>query len=113
MRLHERRPYDREPPTKRTFESDAETLVATKGGDGLGSREDLVEICSRIRCPVLVLHGDEDRIRPHAHGAELTELTGGRFVTLEGSGHCPHVRDPVKVNLLIRDFVESLERRSS
>jgi pimeloyl-ACP methyl ester carboxylesterase len=94
------------------LDTGAETLVATKGAEGLGSREDLVEICSRIRCPVLVLHGDEDRIRPHAHGAELTELTGGRLVTLEGSGHFPHARDPVKVNLLIREFVESLGRRT-
>ena len=29
---------------------------------------------------------------------------------LTGSGHSPHARDPVKVNLLIREFVESLER---
>jgi pimeloyl-ACP methyl ester carboxylesterase len=94
------------------LDTGAETLVATKGAEGLGSREELVEICSRIRCPVLVLHGDEDRIRPHAHGAELTELTGGRLVTLEGSGHFPHARDPVKVNLLIREFVESLGRRT-
>ena len=71
----------------------------------------MAEVCSRVRCPVLVLHGDEDRIRPHAHGAALAELTGGTLVTLEGSGHCPHARDPVKVNLEIRDFVESLERR--
>ena len=27
-------------------------------------------------------------------------------MTLEGSGHVPHARDPVKVNLLLRDFVE-------
>jgi predicted glycosyltransferase len=27
-------------------------------------------------------------------------------VTLEGSGHSPHARDPVKVNLLLRDFVQ-------
>ena len=35
----------------------------------------------------------------------LAEQTGGSLVTLEGSGHGPHVRDPVKVNLLLRDFV--------
>ena len=29
-----------------------------------------------------------------------------RFVSLEGSGHCPHARDPVKVNLLLRDFLQ-------
>ena len=60
---------------------------------------------------MLVLHGDEDAIRPHAQGAALAEVTGGKLVTLEGCGHCPQARHPVKVNLLIRDFVESLERR--
>ncbi len=27
------------------------------------------------------------------------------LVTLEGSGHAPHLRDPVKVNLLLHDFI--------
>jgi pimeloyl-ACP methyl ester carboxylesterase len=85
-----------------------ETLLASEGGAGLGSRENVLDICKRIRCPVLVIHGDEDRIRPHAHGAELAEHTGGRLVTLAGSGHIPHARDPVKVNLLLRDFLESV-----
>ena len=38
----------------------------------------------------------------------LREQTGGRLVVLEGSGHAPHIRDPVKVNLLIREFLDSL-----
>ena len=55
-----------------------------------------------------MIHGDEDAIRPHAQGAALAEVTGGRLVTLAGSGHLPQARDPVRVNLLIREFVESL-----
>ena len=31
------------------------------------------------------------------------------MVTLEGSGHFPHVRDPVKMNLLLREFVKPAE----
>ena len=45
------------------------------------------------------------RSRPHTRGAAFAEQTGGELVVLEGSGHAPHVRDPVKVNLLLRDFV--------
>ena len=52
-----------------------------------------------------MIHGDGDRIRPHALGAALAAATGGELVTLEGSGHLPQARDPVKVNLLLRDFV--------
>jgi pimeloyl-ACP methyl ester carboxylesterase len=74
---------------------------------------DFGELCERVRCPVLVMHGDEDALHPHARGVALAEATGGQLVTLAGSGHLPQARDPVKVNLLIRDFVESLERRTS
>ena len=33
-------------------------------------------------------------------------------MTIEGGGHFPHARDPVKVNLLIRDFVVSAAGRA-
>jgi pimeloyl-ACP methyl ester carboxylesterase len=53
-----------------------------------------------------VIHGAEDRIAAHAAGEEAARLTGGALATLAGSGHIPNVRDPVKVNLLLHDFVE-------
>jgi pimeloyl-ACP methyl ester carboxylesterase len=90
------------------LDTNAETLLASEGGAGLGSRENVLEICEQVRCPVLVIHGEDDRIRPVAHGAELARLTGGAFVGLAGGGHIPHARHPVKMNLLIREFVESV-----
>jgi pimeloyl-ACP methyl ester carboxylesterase len=94
------------------LETDAETLLAAT--DGLHLGDPFEESCAGVRCPVLVIHGDEDLIRPHAQGAALAEATGGALVTLEGSGHAPHMRDPVRVNLLLRDFLggdEAPERR--
>jgi pimeloyl-ACP methyl ester carboxylesterase len=85
-----------------------ETLIATEEGLLLCGLERFRHLCARVRCPVLVVHGDQDAIRPHAQGAALAEAIGGRLVTLAGSGHLPHARDPVKVNLLLREFVESL-----
>jgi pimeloyl-ACP methyl ester carboxylesterase/predicted glycosyltransferase len=85
------------------LETDGETLLALSTGRFL-DREVILDLCSRIRCPVLVIHGAEDAISPPARGAALAEATGGSFVTIEGGGHFPHARDPVKVNLLIRDF---------
>ncbi|UOY02342.1 alpha/beta hydrolase [Blastococcus sp. PRF04-17] len=63
-------------------------------------------LCARVRCPVTVVHGTDDRIRPHAIGERLAESTGGSLVLLEGGGHGPHARDPVRINHLIREFVD-------
>jgi predicted glycosyltransferase len=63
---------------------------------------------------MLVVHGTEDAVRPHGSGARLAELADSRLVSLEGSGHNPLARDPVKMNLLLRDFVEpSVDRPRS
>jgi pimeloyl-ACP methyl ester carboxylesterase/predicted glycosyltransferase len=85
------------------LETTAETLVATCLGDEIGE-ETARELCSRVRCPVLVIQGTTDAITGPAMGVALAEATRGDLVLLEGSGHGPHVRDPVKVNLLLRDF---------
>jgi hypothetical protein len=37
---------------------------------GLCRTKRFIEACIRVRCPVLVIHGDADRIRPH-HRARL------------------------------------------
>jgi pimeloyl-ACP methyl ester carboxylesterase/predicted glycosyltransferase len=92
------------------LETDPETLIATRlgssaHGEPFSDPERAAELATRLQCPVLVVHGNEDAIRPLANGAKLAELAGGELVTIEGSGHAPHVRDPVKVNLLLRDVV--------
>ncbi|HJU00918.1 MAG TPA: alpha/beta hydrolase, partial [Actinomycetes bacterium] len=61
-------------------------------------------LCRRIHCPVLVINGTDDQQDDPALGAALAAELGGRLVQLEGSGHAPHVRDPVKVNELVASF---------
>jgi pimeloyl-ACP methyl ester carboxylesterase/predicted glycosyltransferase len=93
------------------LETDAETLVTLSSGRSTDESA-MRDLCGRVRCPVLVIHGDEDAISPHRRGEELARATAGELVTLEGAGHFPHARDPVKVNLLLRDFVAPPPRPS-
>ncbi|MDX6675153.1 MAG: hypothetical protein QOH11_2571 [Solirubrobacteraceae bacterium] len=88
------------------LETDAETLVATQLAPRFPDEDTVRELTAQTRWPVLVVHGREDAVRPHDSGAALAEMTGGAMVTLEGSGHNPPARDPVKVNVLLRDFVD-------
>jgi pimeloyl-ACP methyl ester carboxylesterase/predicted glycosyltransferase len=85
------------------LDTTGETLVHTHGGL---EPDEVRELARRVRCPVLVIHGEHDAINSVTRGIALAEHTGGRLVLLEGSSHAPHIRDPVKVNLLLRDFVK-------
>jgi pimeloyl-ACP methyl ester carboxylesterase/predicted glycosyltransferase len=72
------------------------------------SEEDARALCSRVRCPVLVVHGDLDGCQTRDRASAVAELTGGVLVTMEGTGHFPQARQPVKVNGLMREFAESI-----
>jgi pimeloyl-ACP methyl ester carboxylesterase len=89
------------------LEGGSDCLVASEDGDGLG--DDTAGIAAALTCPLLVIHGDEDAIVPHAAGAELARLAGGSLATVAGGGHCLQSREPVLVNRLLRAFLASLE----
>jgi pimeloyl-ACP methyl ester carboxylesterase len=52
-----------------------------------------------------VITGSLDQCQNPLRGPIVAELTGGDLVIIEGAGHLPQARDPVKVNLLLRDFL--------
>jgi pimeloyl-ACP methyl ester carboxylesterase len=86
------------------LETTPEVLIAIERAATLDLAQ-TVELAKHLSCPVLVIHGDEDEIVLHDNGAALAELTGGRLLTMVGSGHAPHARDPVAVNLAVREFL--------
>jgi pimeloyl-ACP methyl ester carboxylesterase/predicted glycosyltransferase len=63
------------------------------------------EMYRKIRCPLLLIHGDDDRIQPHDRAALVAEITGAELVTCAGAGHNPLGRIPAKCNVLITDFL--------
>jgi pimeloyl-ACP methyl ester carboxylesterase/predicted glycosyltransferase len=87
------------------FDTSGETLVATYLTEADLDADATLDLARRITCPVLVIQGSEDAITGPGRGIALADATGGRLAMLEGSGHIPSVRDPVKVDLLLRDFV--------
>jgi pimeloyl-ACP methyl ester carboxylesterase len=90
-------------------DTDAETLIAAEVAALDEART--TRLCAAVRCPVLVVHGDQDAIVPHAAGqpgSRAAELTGGRLLTFEGCGHGIPARDPVRLNLALREFVGTL-----
>ena len=86
-----------------------ETLADTTAGRlGLHGAETtpLEPLCAEVTCPVLVVHGTEDHVRPAAIARRLADLTGGDLVLLEGVGHGPPGREPVRLNHLVKEFAD-------
>lgn len=83
----------------------ADTGAGMLGLDGAVC-EAIGPFAQAVRCPVLVVHGSEDRITPLTFAERFAEQSRAELVVLDGAGHGPPARDPVKVNHLIRDFVE-------
>jgi pimeloyl-ACP methyl ester carboxylesterase/predicted glycosyltransferase len=92
------------------LETSPETLADTRRGAVLEARDGISEVLAAVQCPCLVIQGTDDAIVGPDAGRKLAEALGGRarLVELAGCGHAPHTRDPVKVNLLIREFVAAL-----
>jgi pimeloyl-ACP methyl ester carboxylesterase/predicted glycosyltransferase len=90
------------------MDTDGETLVATNDAPDDEPRT-VEELCALVRCPVVVVHGTDDNVIPHANGARLAALTDGRLETLEDVGHLPQARHPVVINHLVHEFATALE----
>jgi pimeloyl-ACP methyl ester carboxylesterase/predicted glycosyltransferase len=88
------------------LDSDGETLSATAYGGVHSDRRALRKLARGLSCPVLVIHGDKDKITPPRDGRALTDLSKGRLEVVPGAGHFPHARKSVQVNLALRDFAE-------
>ncbi|HZP38426.1 MAG TPA: alpha/beta fold hydrolase [Methylomirabilota bacterium] len=87
------------------LEVDPETLIATVQEWRTGHT--LAELLPRVSAPTLILHGTDDHVRAFALAERAhAAIKGSRLVALEGSGHCPQLRDPVRYNRLVRDFVD-------
>jgi pimeloyl-ACP methyl ester carboxylesterase len=86
--------------------TDAETLAATARAKGIGAQT-FRALCARITSPALVIQGTDDAITGVGYGIELARaIPGAELILLQGAGHVPNARDPIKVNLDIRDFIE-------
>ncbi|TWS97077.1 alpha/beta hydrolase [Reyranella sp. CPCC 100927] len=82
-------------------------LAKTVDARAIAPSHDVSEAMYRkIRCPLLIIHGADDRIQPHARAQAVAAATGAELVTIAGGGHNPAGRFPAKCNALIADFLD-------
>jgi pimeloyl-ACP methyl ester carboxylesterase len=91
------------------LDTDPESLAATVRAPRVVDLPTWTLLIASIACPVLVLQGTDERISHVSQGVSLARaIPGARLELLAGSGHIPNARDPVRVNLAIREFLDSV-----
>jgi pimeloyl-ACP methyl ester carboxylesterase len=73
---------------------------------GMKERPDSTPILSLAKCPVLIIHGEDDRLIP-VTDAELMHkiIPNSQFVVIPKAGHLPNLEHPDRFNQAIRDFI--------
>ena len=95
------------------LETDPDTLAMTVLADAAApvTRRDQLALARRVPRPVLVISGTKDKVTSHADARALAKATGGTLLAIEGGDHLPEGRQPVTVNLALREFVDPSFRR--
>ena len=62
-------------------------LAESEGGQILHDAAQVEATCRSVTCPMLIVHGTEDRCQPIARAHRLAELTGAPLVVVEGANH--------------------------
>jgi pimeloyl-ACP methyl ester carboxylesterase len=75
-------------------------------------RIDLRPELGRIRCPVTVLWGRQDQVRPPAHAQELAAGISGSELIASDSGHSSPLEDPATVESALAGLASRVAARS-
>jgi pimeloyl-ACP methyl ester carboxylesterase len=90
---------------------------ARNDADAIGSvwaslvRQDVRALLQRIQHPTLIVHGARSRLYGDDTADHLVAaLPDARAVRFEGSGHAPHLEEPLLFNQILKDFAGRLSR---
>ena len=71
---------------------------------------DIVDQLSIIKCPTIIIHGENDVI-PIKYAEEINDhINNSEFVSIEKCGHFPYIETPTKFYSLIREFMENMSK---
>ena len=84
-----------------------EVILATARRHSICSIKSEVEaMLAKVRCPTLYIHGTDDALVPLDRSEVACAITGGDLLYIEGGGHVPQARDPIRVNQALLEFID-------
>ncbi len=91
------------------LERSVDSMIADAQAPPPPDAEAVEAMCRSLELPIVIVHGDRDHCQPIERAERLRELTGARLIVLRDADHMTPGRHPVAINLIIREFVASLE----
>jgi pimeloyl-ACP methyl ester carboxylesterase len=77
-----------------------------------GQRVSAAELLPQITAPTLLVWGERDRMIPLAHARAAVELLpNARLEVFDRAGHFPHLDEPERFAVLVRQFIGALHTR--
>lgn len=71
---------------------------------------DLCDRVSEIKCPTLIIVGEEDILIPQKHSRILHEkIQGSKLITIKDCGHVPSIEKPGEFNEIVYGFLSALD----
>jgi len=86
----------------------ADTIAMNRAVEGVLTRESAVPLLAKIRCPTLVMVGEEDTATVPARSEEIAAgIAGARLVRIPRAGHMSPIDAPEAVTAAFRSFLEA------
>ena len=92
------------------LDGDVDAMIAEHDAGFPFDRDQVIEICRAVRCPMRLVHGTEDHCQPLHRAHAFAELTGAPLTVVDGADHLIPGRHPVLANLIIRELAETIRR---
>jgi pimeloyl-ACP methyl ester carboxylesterase/predicted glycosyltransferase len=106
---HSTKPF--EDATGWGLETTGETLAIAEDSLFVApDRDGILALLSRVTCPTLVIHGEDDHVIPLDHARALASELDTELFVIEGGDHFPQIQQPVVVN---RQIAKMLDRISN
>jgi pimeloyl-ACP methyl ester carboxylesterase len=75
----------------------------------MNDRHDSTPSLSQIKCPALIIHGEDDQLIP-VHEAQVMYqfIPNSKLILIPDAGHLPNIEQPHQFNQAVREFIKSV-----
>ena len=95
------------------METEGELIALGREGAPQIAPDDIESAVTAMQMPVLIIHGTDDHIISYESSLELQErVPHARLITMDGAGHFPTGRYPVRINHAIKAFADEVYGRA-